>query len=97
MDKQTAFCVGTFFVAGRLRCMKKRDMVTEYIDFLKKFGIEYDEKYVFKSVESQSHFVPNGTMDGVGYIPFYQHYVPNGTTVGVDKIDERTDKGFAAF
>jgi hypothetical protein len=29
---------------------KKRDMVAEYIDFLEKFGIEYDEKYVFKPI-----------------------------------------------
>lgn len=30
---------------------KKQDMVEEYIDFLKKFGIEYDERYVFKAIE----------------------------------------------
>jgi REP element-mobilizing transposase RayT len=30
---------------------KKRDMVTEYIEFLKKFGIEYDERYIFKQIE----------------------------------------------
>ncbi|MDR1600842.1 MAG: IS200/IS605 family transposase [Tannerella sp.] len=30
---------------------KKKDFVTEYIDFLKAFGVEYDEKYVFKLVE----------------------------------------------
>jgi REP element-mobilizing transposase RayT len=30
---------------------KKKDFVTEYIDFLKVFGVEYDEKYVFKPVE----------------------------------------------
>jgi REP element-mobilizing transposase RayT len=30
---------------------KKSDMVMEYIDFLKKFEVEYDEKYVFKNIE----------------------------------------------
>jgi REP element-mobilizing transposase RayT len=29
---------------------KKRDMVAEYVDFLDKFGIEYNEKYVFKPI-----------------------------------------------
>jgi REP element-mobilizing transposase RayT len=29
---------------------KKKDFVTEYIDFLKAFGVEYDEKYVFKPI-----------------------------------------------
>jgi REP element-mobilizing transposase RayT len=29
---------------------KKHDMTAEYIDFLKKFGIEYNEKYVLKPV-----------------------------------------------
>jgi len=26
-------------------------MVSEYIDFLKKFDVEYDERYVFKPIE----------------------------------------------
>ena len=30
---------------------KKQDMVSEYIDFLKKFDVEYDERYIFKPVE----------------------------------------------
>jgi REP element-mobilizing transposase RayT len=30
---------------------KKKDFITEYIDFLKAFGVEYDEKYVFKPIE----------------------------------------------
>jgi REP element-mobilizing transposase RayT len=30
---------------------KKKDMVTEYMDFLKSFGIEYEERDVFKPVE----------------------------------------------
>jgi hypothetical protein len=30
---------------------KKRDMVSEYIEFLKIFEIDYDERYVFKPVE----------------------------------------------
>jgi len=30
---------------------KKKDFVTEYVDFLKAFGVEYNEKYVFKPIE----------------------------------------------
>ena len=30
---------------------KKKNFVTEYIDFLKAFGVEYNEKYVFKPIE----------------------------------------------
>jgi REP element-mobilizing transposase RayT len=30
---------------------KKKDMVAEYINFLKKFDVEYDEKYIFKTVK----------------------------------------------
>jgi len=30
---------------------KKKDLVTEYIDFLKAFGVEYNEKYIFKPIE----------------------------------------------
>jgi hypothetical protein len=30
---------------------KKKDFVTEYIDFLKAFDVEYDEKYVFQPIE----------------------------------------------
>jgi len=26
-------------------------MVSEYIDFLKKFDVEYDERYIFKPIE----------------------------------------------
>jgi len=29
----------------------KKDMVSEYIDFLKKFDVEYDERYIFKPIE----------------------------------------------
>ena len=30
---------------------KKKDFVSEYIDFLKAFGVEYNEQYVFKPIE----------------------------------------------
>jgi REP element-mobilizing transposase RayT len=30
---------------------RKKDFVTEYIDFLKAFDVDYDEKYVFKPIE----------------------------------------------
>jgi hypothetical protein len=30
---------------------KKKDFITEYIDFLKAFDVEYDEQYVFKPIE----------------------------------------------
>ena len=30
---------------------KKRTFQEEYLDFLKVFGIEYDERYIFKKVE----------------------------------------------
>ena len=30
---------------------KKKDFVSEYIDFLRAFGVEYNEKYVFNPIE----------------------------------------------
>ncbi|MDR0798589.1 MAG: IS200/IS605 family transposase [Dysgonamonadaceae bacterium] len=39
------------YIANQPEHHKKRDMVAEYLDFLKSFGVEYDEKYVFKLVE----------------------------------------------
>jgi REP element-mobilizing transposase RayT len=39
------------YIANQPEHHKKRDMVMEYIEFLKMFGIEYDEKYIFKTVE----------------------------------------------
>jgi REP element-mobilizing transposase RayT len=39
------------YIANQPEHHKKRDMVSEYIEFLKSFGIEYDERYVFKQVE----------------------------------------------
>lgn len=37
---------------------KKKSFMEEYIELLKEFEIEYDERYVFKPVE---YFVPDGT------------------------------------
>ena len=39
------------YIARQPEHHKKRDMVTEYIEFLKHFGVEYNEKYIFKLVE----------------------------------------------
>jgi len=37
---------------------KKKSFSEEYIELLEEFGIDYDERYVFKPVE---YFVPDGT------------------------------------
>jgi REP element-mobilizing transposase RayT len=47
----------TQYIINQPEHHKKQDMVTEYIDCLKKFGIEYDEKYIFKPVAQQSNSV----------------------------------------
>ncbi|MDR3184709.1 MAG: IS200/IS605 family transposase [Prevotellaceae bacterium] len=39
------------YIANQPEHHKKRDMVTEYVEFLKHFDVEYNEKYVFKRVE----------------------------------------------
>jgi len=39
------------YIANQSEHHKKRDMIAEYIDFLKKFDVEYDERYVFKPIE----------------------------------------------
>ncbi|MDR1198577.1 MAG: IS200/IS605 family transposase [Prevotellaceae bacterium] len=39
------------YIAHQPEHHKNRDMVTEYIEFLKLFGVKYDEKYVFKPAE----------------------------------------------
>jgi REP element-mobilizing transposase RayT len=39
------------YIANQPEHHKKRDMVTEYTDFLRNFDVEYDEKYIFKPVE----------------------------------------------
>jgi len=39
------------YIANQPEHHKKRDMVSEYIDFLKKFEVEYDERYIFKPIE----------------------------------------------
>ncbi|MDR3180564.1 MAG: IS200/IS605 family transposase [Prevotellaceae bacterium] len=39
------------YIANQPEHHKKRDMVTEYRGFLKNFGIEYNEQYIFKPVE----------------------------------------------
>jgi REP element-mobilizing transposase RayT len=39
------------YMANQPEHHKEKDMVKEYVAFLKHFGIEYDEKYIFKHVE----------------------------------------------
>lgn len=39
------------YIANQREHHKKKDMVTEYIEFLRKFGVDYDDKYVFKPIE----------------------------------------------
>jgi REP element-mobilizing transposase RayT len=39
------------YIAHQAEHHKKRDMVSEYLEFLKIFEIDYDERYVFKPVE----------------------------------------------
>jgi len=39
------------YIANQSEHHKKRNMVEEYIEFLKNFDIKYDERYVFKPVE----------------------------------------------
>ena len=39
------------YIANQPEHHKKRDMVAEYIEFLKKFGVEYDKRYVFNPIE----------------------------------------------
>ncbi|MDR0691804.1 MAG: IS200/IS605 family transposase [Prevotellaceae bacterium] len=39
------------YIANQSEHHKKRDVVAEYVEFLKHFGVEYNEKYIFKSVQ----------------------------------------------
>jgi len=40
---------------------KKKSFIQEYKEFLNAFEIEYDERYIFKQVEYETYFVPDGT------------------------------------
>lgn len=39
------------YIANQPEHHKKRDMVAEYVEFLKKFDVEHDIRYVFKAIE----------------------------------------------
>lgn len=39
------------YVANQVEHHKKSDMISEYKALLEKFGISYDEKYIFKPIE----------------------------------------------
>jgi REP element-mobilizing transposase RayT len=39
------------YIANQPEHHKKKDFVTEYVDFLKAFAVEYDEKYVFNPIK----------------------------------------------
>ena len=39
------------YIANQPEHHKKRDMVAEYVEFLKKFDVEHDIRYVFKTIE----------------------------------------------
>jgi REP element-mobilizing transposase RayT len=43
------------YIANQPEHHKKKDMITEYMEFLKKYDVEYDEKYVFKNIDDDSN------------------------------------------
>ena len=39
------------YIENQQKHHMKRNFIDEYIDFLKAFGIEYDERYIYKPIE----------------------------------------------
>lgn len=57
---------------------RKKTFKEEYLDFLKKFEIKYDEKYVFSRMKQRNdnHVTPSG-LSGVVFLS-YNHVTPSG-------------------
>ena len=49
--KKMANTYTQIYIRGIFAVQNRISLIAEYIEFLKKFDIEYDERYVFKPVE----------------------------------------------
>ena len=56
---------------------KNKTFKEEYLDFLQKFEIEHDEKYLFEWIE-QWGFRPFGVENARGIVSLYNPFIPSG-------------------
>ena len=60
--------------------IKKKTFKEEYLEFLKRFEVAYDEKYLFEWYDWLFIYIPSVTPSGLEILNwfFYNHYTPLG-------------------